>query len=220
MPTLKSVGAIYTKKEEVAVVEEADSDPYNVLMRELAFESKKGMAQERLKTEEEIIAEEKERLEKMEADRVKRMKGDFDADIDGGDETLETSHDKADTEEGEDEEEDGDEEEEEGSDDGEEEEESDDDEEDAYSDLEESDNDEAETSKKAKTKGKKTISKAEKKQQMEEAKKQIPFTFKVPESYEELSGHFEGRSPSEKATILERIIKCNHPQFGDDNKAR
>ena len=33
------------------------------------------MATERLKTDDEIVAEEKERLEKLEADRVRRMKG-------------------------------------------------------------------------------------------------------------------------------------------------
>jgi hypothetical protein len=35
-----------------------------------------------------------------------------------------------------------------------------------------------------------------------------------------LSGHFDGRSADEKSVILERMIKCNHPQFGDDNKAK
>ncbi len=65
--------------------EEQDTDPYNVLMRELAFEIKRGKAQERLKTEEEIIAEERDRLEKLEADRIKRMKGGFDAEVDGED---------------------------------------------------------------------------------------------------------------------------------------
>ena len=33
------------------------------------------VATERLKTDDEIVAEEKERLEKLEADRVRRMKG-------------------------------------------------------------------------------------------------------------------------------------------------
>jgi len=55
---------------------------------------------------------------------------------------------------------------------------------------------------------------------MEEAAKQLPFTFKVPQSYEELTEHFENRSPEEKSIILERMVKCNHPQFGDDNKAK
>jgi len=38
-----------------------------------------------LKTAEEIIAEEKTRLEKLEADRIRRMKGNFDPEIDGDD---------------------------------------------------------------------------------------------------------------------------------------
>ena len=217
MPTLKSSGTIYTKKEEVD--EEQDTDSYNILMRELAFEVKKGKAQERLKTEEELIAEEKERLEKLEADRMRRMKGGFDADIDADDvdEDREEPEAKAGTEsdDGDVEEESGEEEE-----DGEEEEgESDD--EDAYSDLEESDvddDDEGKDGKSARNKNKDV--KKDKKKEMEEAAKQIPFTFKVPETYEELMGHFDNRGPEEKSTILERMIKCNHPQFGDDNKSK
>ena len=48
---------------------------------------------------------------------------------------------------------------------------------------------------------------------------EIPFTFKIPETYEELSEHFSGRTPEQKATIVDRIIKCNHPQFGGNNNA-
>ncbi len=78
-------------------------------MKELAFEGRKGKAQvnthclifsctwkligqfiqicqDRLKTAEEIIAEEKLRLEKLEQDRIRRMKGDFDPVIDGDEE--------------------------------------------------------------------------------------------------------------------------------------
>ena len=43
------------------------------------------MATERLKTDDEIVAEEKERLEKLEADRVRRMKGDDVAEATPGD---------------------------------------------------------------------------------------------------------------------------------------
>ena len=211
MPTLKSSGAIYTKKDDPND-EGPDTDPYNVLMRELAFEVKKGTAQERLKTDEEVIAEEKERLEKLEDERIKRMKGEFDADIDGSDDDGEQQDEE---EMGEDET--GSEEEE-----GEEEKESDDD---AYSDLEdeleesEEESDKKDTKKnKRKEKQRKIIVKVDRIKEMEEAQKQIPFTFKVPESYEELSDHFVNRSPDEKAIILERIVKCNHPQFGDDNK--
>lgn len=45
--------------------------------------------QDRLKTAEEIIAEEKSRLEKLELDRIRRMKGDFDPEIDGDEEEQE-----------------------------------------------------------------------------------------------------------------------------------
>ena len=44
-------------------------------MKELVFEPKKAKAQDRLKTDEEIIKEEKERLEKLEELRLMRMKG-------------------------------------------------------------------------------------------------------------------------------------------------
>ncbi len=44
--------------------------------------------------------------------------------------------------------------------------------------------------------------------------------FSVPTSYEELRGHFRGRTPSEQAVIVERIIKCNHPQFGNNNREK
>ena len=44
------------------------------------------VATERLKTDDEIVAEEKERLEKLEADRVRRMRGDVpEASPDDGD---------------------------------------------------------------------------------------------------------------------------------------
>ena len=208
MPSLKTTGAIYTKKEEVP--EEADSDPYNILMRELAFESKKGMAQERLKTEEEIIAEEKERLESLEADRINRMKGEAFDDIEDESSQVEVDTHVEDEPEGEVEEE-GSEEEESG------EGEESSDEEDAYSDLEEED---SETEGQTEKKSKKKVNVVDKSKEVEDAKTQIPFTFRVPQSYEELLSHFEGRNSNDKATILERIIKCNHPQFGDDNKAR
>ena len=209
MPSLKTIGAIYTKKEEVP--EEPDSDPYNILMRELAFESKKGMAQERLKTEEEIIAEEKERLESLEADRIKRMKGETFEDVE--DESSQVEVDTRVEDEAEGDEEEGSDEEESG------EGEESSDEEDAYSDLEEEDSEtEGQTEKKSKKKA--SVKVVDKSKEIEDAKTQIPFTFRVPQSYEELLSHFEGRKSNDKATILERIIKCNHPQFGDDNKAR
>ncbi|XP_046571254.1 nucleolar protein 14-like [Haliotis rubra] len=52
----------------------AKNDDYDITVRELKFEIK-GKATDRLKTEEELAKEEKERLENLEADRVRRMKG-------------------------------------------------------------------------------------------------------------------------------------------------
>ena len=50
-------------------------DDYNILMKELQFAQKRALAQDRLKTEEEVIKENKEKLEKQESERVKRMNG-------------------------------------------------------------------------------------------------------------------------------------------------
>ena len=45
-------------------------------MKELSFEPKKAKAQDRLKTDEEIITDQKDLLEKMEELRQKRMRGE------------------------------------------------------------------------------------------------------------------------------------------------
>ena len=50
-------------------------DDYNILMKELQFAQKRALAQDRLKTEEEVIKENKEKLERQESERVKRMNG-------------------------------------------------------------------------------------------------------------------------------------------------
>ena len=46
-----------------------DYDPYDMLVRQLTFEKKEARGTERLKTDEEIIKEEKERLDKLEQDQ-------------------------------------------------------------------------------------------------------------------------------------------------------
>ena len=191
------------KKDE----EEEEKDDYNILMRELMFQStKRAKAQERLKTEEEIIKDEKLKLEKLELERNRRMKGE--ATTENPEEAVndEMDHDKN-----------GDENEEKIASENESSDESEsDDEEDKYSDLD-SDEDENKTdfsSKKAKDK--KTLTS----EKIAAAKEQIPFTFAVPDSYEELLGHFQDRISSEKAIVIERIIKCNHPQFAENNKTK
>ena len=74
---LRTNGTIYTKKEDVDNDDNnEETDEYNRLMKELVFEPKKAKAQDRLKTDEEIVKETKERLELLEQLRVQRMKGD------------------------------------------------------------------------------------------------------------------------------------------------
>ena len=69
-------GAIYTKKEVDDIDQDGQKDEYDKLMRELVFEPKKAKAQDRLKTDEEIVKEAKERLEMLEQLRIQRMKGE------------------------------------------------------------------------------------------------------------------------------------------------
>lgn len=207
---LKSAGAIYTKRLTNADEGQADVqgggdavkgsssskvDDYNSLMRELSFQPKRATAQERLKTDEEIIKEEKDRLEKLEADRLRRMNG--------GEERPDQDEDEEDDEDDDDDDED----------------EEDDDEEDGFSDLDEDDDDdgpkaEPET---APTGGGSAESKAA---AMEKAGKEIPFTFDAPEEYEDLEKHLKGLCPKDKGTVVHRMIKCNHPQFAEANKAK
>lgn len=66
-----------SKKPKNQDEEKAKVDDYDIAVRELKFESK-GEATDRLKTEEELAKEEKERLDKLEADRLRRMRGDGD----------------------------------------------------------------------------------------------------------------------------------------------
>ncbi|XP_033332945.2 nucleolar protein 14 homolog l(3)07882 [Megalopta genalis] len=56
------------------VVNKPKADDYDIAVRELKFEAR-GTASEKLKSEEEIVKEEKEKLEALEADRLSRMKG-------------------------------------------------------------------------------------------------------------------------------------------------
>lgn len=166
MPELRTAGVIYTKNLEEEE-DEKNNDPYDIIMREMKFEPKKAKASERLKTDEEIVKEEKEKLERLESERVRRMKGE---------EENHRSVDELDDDafdfkgDGEESEEEGEEEEESGEEESEEEC-------DKYSDLEESDDEE--DKKKAKVEKKKEEKKdpEDKKKAMEEARKSIPFTF-------------------------------------------
>ncbi|KAK9305827.1 hypothetical protein QLX08_003328 [Tetragonisca angustula] len=69
---LPIVSAANKNVEETIV--HAKTDDYDIAVRELKFEAK-GTPSDKLKSEEEIVKEEKEKLEALEADRVARMKG-------------------------------------------------------------------------------------------------------------------------------------------------
>ena len=194
---LKMTAGLYSKKD-VDEEDNVDTDDYNKLMKQLIFEPKKAQAQERLKTDEEIITEQKEMLEKLEELRQKRMKGEDDEEDSEEEEDPDENPD-ADPESGGDEQEESDKENAD---------------EDEYSDLEESE-DENEEKNKAKAP---KIQRAEKNE--ETPKVEIPFTFSVPKSSEELDELLQDKSAKVKGVILERMIKCNHPQFGKDNKAQ
>ncbi|KAL2305413.1 hypothetical protein Nmel_007399 [Mimus melanotis] len=63
-----------TPKSERKEVEKPKPDEYDMIVRELGFEMK-AKPSERLKTEEELAKEEQARLQKLEADRLRRMHG-------------------------------------------------------------------------------------------------------------------------------------------------
>ncbi|XP_026153319.1 nucleolar protein 14 [Mastacembelus armatus] len=76
----KSIQALMVKKTPKA--EHADKkeekpklDEYDMMVRELGFEMK-AQPSEKMKTEEELVREEREKLQKLEADRLRRMMGD------------------------------------------------------------------------------------------------------------------------------------------------
>ncbi|KAG8227190.1 hypothetical protein J437_LFUL003396 [Ladona fulva] len=68
------VEALNKAKNESTPQERVKIDPYDRAVQELKFEAR-GKPSEKLKTEEEIAIEEKERLEKLEAERQRRMHG-------------------------------------------------------------------------------------------------------------------------------------------------
>jgi len=42
----------------------------------------------------------------------------------------------------------------------------------------------------------------------------------VPESLEEMEELFSGRTAEERATIVQRVLKCNHPKLGNNNREK
>ena len=166
---------------------EAEKDDYDRIMKELHFEVGKKVATERLKTDEEIIKDAKESLEKLESERLRRMRGETEQHQEVAAGTSENGEeDSGEEEESEEEDEDeesgGEEEEEEG-----------------HSDLEEDNDDEEEEEVPKKKTKKDDVPKTKDKpvvnvqEMIEAAAKEIPFTFKIPETFDEMLGHFKGK---------------------------
>lgn len=239
-------------------------DDYDKVMRELKFEAR-GIPSDRLKNEDEIAKEEREQLEKLEQDRLKRMKGIIQEDVrnskhksaDDLDDNFQyddlendvmlsydnegaanvnvnaelngqiiTANNKNNTEENEDDElhEEEDSMEEDKSENEDEEETEDDN----FSDLK---SDESESEDEAEVKleqneevmdvqEKIKIDLQERKKVMEKAREELPYTFDLPNSYEELFVTLTQYDCNGQSVAIERMIKCNHPSLGEHNKER
>uniref|UniRef100_A0A672FR11 NOP14 nucleolar protein homolog (yeast) n=1 Tax=Salarias fasciatus TaxID=181472 RepID=A0A672FR11_SALFA len=193
----RSIQALMVKKTPKATVV-FQVDEYDMMVRELGFEMK-AQPSEKMKTPEELAKEEREKLQKLEADRLRRMMGD-----EGGASTQSQIHMSADdlndgfildkhdkktlAYQGSENEERNEEEEEE----------------------------EEETSAKAKT----SLTKEELKAQQEAAKAELPYTFAAPESYEGLKDLLHGHTPDNQRLIVARTQKCNHPSLAVGNKLK
>lgn len=78
--------------------------------------------------------------------------------------------------------------------------------------------DESEQTKKPKSKKEESHSQSER-EESEKAGNELPFTYKLPESYESFLETFENtESIAHKKIILERMVKCNHPSLSQGNK--
>uniref|UniRef100_A0A3P9LV19 NOP14 nucleolar protein homolog (yeast) n=1 Tax=Oryzias latipes TaxID=8090 RepID=A0A3P9LV19_ORYLA len=250
----KSIQALMVKK--TAKAEHTDKpeekpklDEYDMMVRELGFEMK-AQPSEKMKTPEELAKEEKEKLQKLEADRLRRMMGEeeetkaqsqtrMSAD-DLNDGFILDKHDRKTLayqdgkwnieEEGEAvEDEEGEtgesgEEQESDKEEGEEEEEeaaSSEEDEDGQSDLESEQESEAEEKNLMdEGKPKKTLSKEEMKAHQQAAKAELPYTFAAPESYEDLKDLLCGHTPENQRLIVARTQKCNHPSLAVGNKLK
>ncbi|NXO06562.1 NOP14 protein, partial [Oriolus oriolus] len=223
-------------------VEKPKPDEYDMIVRELGFEMK-AKPSERLKTEEELAKEEQARLQKLEADRLRRMRGideqankkrpshmsaDDLADgfiLDKDDRRLLSYKDgkiNIENEEEEGEEEDNDNEEESQEESASEDEE--DDAADSHSDLESDLESEEEAAGNKEKKHKANENESQNVEKLdpnsEAAKSELPYTFAVPESSETFKSLLAGRTIEQQLIILERVQKCNHPSLAVGNKAK
>ncbi|XP_077606669.1 nucleolar protein 14-like isoform X2 [Crocuta crocuta] len=222
--------------------EKPKPDAYDMMVRELGFEMK-AQPSNRMKTEEELAKEEQERLEKLEAARLRRMLGeDEEADtkpahqsaddlsdgfvLDKEDRRLLSYKDgKVSIEEEQSREASDDEGAEAQGDDPSEEDSEESSGSDRHSDLESDVESEEESGQPVGEDGQTRRAPGERPQSdgpraREDARAELPYTFAAPESYEELRSLLSGKSTEEQLLVLERIKACNHPSLAAGNKAK
>uniref|UniRef100_A0AAY5KLX4 NOP14 nucleolar protein homolog (yeast) n=1 Tax=Esox lucius TaxID=8010 RepID=A0AAY5KLX4_ESOLU len=222
-------------------------DEYDMMVRELGFEMKAAPS-EKLKTPEEVAREEQERLQQLEADRLRRMMGDIVEDntkapthmsaddindgfvLDGDDRqtlayqdgkwNINEEGEKIEGEEGE-KEESGEEEE---SDEEESEQEGEEDgegsEEDSHSDVNSEEESEEGGEEEEEDEQPVAVPQLSEKVQAEAAKIELPYTFTVPECYRDLKSLLQGHPADHQCIILARTQQCNHPSLGIGNKLK
>ena len=231
------------RRDEVEEKVNADYDPYDMLVRQLTYEKKEARGTDRLKTEDEVIKEEKEKLDKLEQDRLRRMRGEKEnvsskssinvEDMNDGEVKKKNKMSKKEKrkllkqllsgEEGAEEGDEGsDEEEDEAEDesDGEEEEDEEDSDEGEEDDEDEDKYSDLEEEDKEIDENEKDRLDAEIKDMIKKASAELPYSFTVPSTYEEFNSHITGRSVDEIKLVLERILKCNHPSLVEGNKEK
>jgi len=86
------------KDKEESEKEKEEKDDYNVLYRKLQFEAR-ARADDRLKTEEELAVDERQKLIRLEAERLNRMSRDIDDDQEQEEEEQEDEEEEEEEEE-------------------------------------------------------------------------------------------------------------------------
>uniref|UniRef100_A0A8C1RP29 NOP14 nucleolar protein homolog (yeast) n=1 Tax=Cyprinus carpio TaxID=7962 RepID=A0A8C1RP29_CYPCA len=231
------------KAERTDETDKPKLDQYDMMVRELGFEMK-AQPSEKLKSAEELAREERQRLQTLEADRLKRMMGDAEEDavqtnthvsaddmndgfiLDGDDrKTLAYKDGKWNIEGEEEEKEDEDGDEEGGEEEDEDDEDDEDDADEDHCDLQSDEGSEDEDGQGAEeeqlcAEEPPAVSEEQKKAAQEAARAELPYTFPAPESYSDLKQLLQGHGSEQQRLILDRTLKCNHPSLSAGNKAK
>ncbi|XP_060102129.1 nucleolar protein 14 [Heteronotia binoei] len=228
------------------VEEKVKPDEYDMIVRELGFEMK-ARPSGRMKTEEELAKEEQEKLLQLEADRLRRMHGEDESDtkkkpkhisaddladgfiLDKDDRRLLSYNDgRLNLEDDRDEDMEGSAARQEDNSEEEESEEESDSEANAVGGLSDLESEEGgvektragEEEKKINEGNKNKLQSKEPNTKKKATSLELPYTFAVPESYEQLKALLLGRAMEEQLLVIERIRKSNHPSLAVENKAK